>query len=229
MKGKAFLGIIFILVGIGALLEQLGLGDFGYIISTWWPLILIIAGVFQLTSRSVSKVSGIILLFIGVFFQLKELNVITVSIMNIFWPLLIIVIGVSILLPRKNVLDDSGASQSNDEVVNEIAFFSGVRSVNTSSNFRGGSLVAIFGGASLDLTNAVLSNQGTRIDATVAFGGIDVYVPENCKVIIKGIPIFGGWSNKTNQKNINNGLGPVIEINCFAAFGGIDVKNRYYG
>ncbi|WP_291634382.1 hypothetical protein [Clostridium sp.] len=46
-----------------------------------------------------------------------------------------------------------------DTVVN-LAFFSGVKTRNVSKNFRGGSLVAIFGGIDLDLRDDFLLNNG---------------------------------------------------------------------
>ncbi len=45
-------------------------------------------------------------------------------------------------------------------------------------------------------------------------------------MVITGIPIFGGWSNKTRNRNMNNG-GPTLKVNCIAAFGGLDVKHYF--
>ncbi len=106
------------------------------------------------------------------------------------------------------------------------AIFSGARTKNYSKSFKGGSITTMFAGVDLDLLDAELSLDGAYIDVFVAFGGVDIMVPENWNVVITGIPIFGGWSNKTRNRNINN-AGLTLKINCIAAFGGLDVKHYF--
>lgn len=227
LKSKIVLGSIFIIVGIGLLLQQMGFWNFSQIISTWWPLIIIAIGVGNLSADSNSKTLGIILILLGLLFQIRELNIITHSITRYFWPLVIIVIGISMLLPRNSEKfhNKSNGKETNEDLIDHVTLFSGVKTRNISKNFRGGSLTAIFGGIDIDLTNANLSNDDARIDVTVAFGGIDIKVPPDWRVVIKGIPIFGGWSNKTNSSSYVNQEGPVLTISCFVIFGGIDIKN----
>ena len=227
MKGKFHLGIIFILVGIGLLCKQLGLLDLGNIISLWWPLILIGTGVSQLSRKPVSKTSGITLLVLGVLFQMRKLDIINVSLMRFFWPAIIIAIGVSMLFPRTLTKEnyEFNKKEIDQDVVDNLALFSSVKSRNISKNFMGGSLVAIFGGIDIDLRDAALLNEGARMDVTAAFGGVTIIVPPEWTVVIKGIPIFGGWSNKTCGKNHVNTDTPVLTLHCFVAFGGVDIKN----
>lgn len=227
MKDKFYLGIIFILVGIVALFNQLGIYDFGNIISNWWPLILIGAGARQLSRRPISKTSGIILVVVGLLFQMRKLHIITVSLMSFFWPAIIIAIGVSMLLPRTLTKDkyEFSKNETDHDVVDNLALFSGVKSRNISKSFRGGSLVSIFGGIEMDLREANLLNKGARMDVTAAFGGVNIIVPPEWTVIVKGIPIFGGWSNKTRGRNYVDPNAPVLTLHCFVAFGGLEVRN----
>ncbi len=44
MINKKWFGILLIIFGIGFLLEQFNIINFSMILSTWWPLILIIIG-----------------------------------------------------------------------------------------------------------------------------------------------------------------------------------------
>ena len=227
MQSKFYLGIIFILIGIGAIFGQLGLWDFGNIISIWWPLILIGVGVSQLSRRPVSKTSGIILVVIGALFQMRELHIITVGLENFFWPAIIIAVGVSMLLPKTLTKENYEFTKKeiDQEVVDNFSLFSAIKGRNISKNFRGGSLVALFGGIDMDLRDAYILNQGARIDVTVAFGGVNIIVPPEWKVVVSGIPIFGGWSNKTRGKDYVNPEAPLLTLHCFVAFGGVDVKN----
>lgn len=227
MRSKFHLGIIFILFGLGVIFDQLGLWNFGSIISTWWPLILIGIGLSKLGRDSASKTSGIAFIAIGVFFQIRELNIFSFNLMRFFWPAIIIAIGVSMLLPKtlRKTNHEFIKKEIDQDVVDNLALFSGVKTRNTSKNFSGGNLVAIFGGIDMDLSNAVLTNEGASIDITAAFGGIDIIVPSDWIVVVKGIPIFGGWSNKTYNKNYVITDAPVLTLHCFVAFGGVDIKN----
>ena len=230
MRSKFHLGILFILIGIGVIFDQLGLWDFGNVISTWWPLILIGVGSSKLSRDSASKTSGITLIAIGVFLQIRELNIFDFNLMRFFWPAIIIAIGVSMLLPKTlNKGNHEFIKREIDQdVVDNLALFSGVKSINNSKNFRGGSLVAIFGGIDMDLSNADLLKEGAGMDVTAAFGGVCIIVPPEWTVIIKGIPIFGGWSNKTYNKNYVNPDALVLTLHCFVAFGGVEIKNSDY-
>lgn len=226
MKGKIFFGIILILVGLGILLEQFGLWDFWDIIGMWWPLILIAIGAWQLATNPVSKTSGLILLLVGIFFQLRKLEVINVSFIKFFWPALIILIGTSFILSANsvNVRGKYNGKETSEDVIDRFVMFSGLDARNFSPNFRGGSLIAAFGGMDIDLRDANISSEGARLDVTVAFGGVDLIVPDNWKVIVKGVPIFGGWSNKTRINDYSAVEGPVLIVKCFVAFGGLEVK-----
>ncbi|WP_186430543.1 LiaI-LiaF-like domain-containing protein [Clostridium sp. BSD9I1] len=227
MKQKSVLGLIFIFIGIGTLFNQLGIWDFGDIISIWWPLIIIFIGLIQITNKSISNTSGLIIIGIGAFFQLRELGIITQSLGSLLWPIVFITIGIKIIFSRsdKKFLG-KGIKEVSDEYIDYFTLFSGIENKNISKNFKGGKVTAIFGGADIDLRKSELAREGAVLDLTVAFGGIDILVPEGWKVIVTGIPIFGGWSNKTKEyeeNSLNDRL--VLKVRCVAAFGGIDIKN----
>jgi predicted membrane protein len=223
--------LLFILLGVGMLFKQLGIYDFGDLISTWWPMILIAIGLTRLTSNPASKTSGIIITLLGLFFQGRELGLITMSFGELFWPVVIIAIGISILIPSrsfssKTKFDFRGDfKEVNDEVIDKFSLFSTIKTNNVSGNFRGGSLTAVFGGIDLDLRNSTISKEGAKLDVTAAFGGMNIIVPSEWKVVVKGIPIFGGCSNKTHFNNSINENAPVLLVSYFAAFGGLDIKN----
>ena len=60
------------------------------------------------------------------------------------------------------------------------------------------------------------------IDAKATFGGIDIYVPSDVRVVVKSNSFFGGVSDKTN-KNLPPDA-KTIFINSSNLFGGTDVK-----
>jgi hypothetical protein len=64
----------------------------------FWPLILIVAGVGQLISRSRPRrlTAGLFLVTLGVYFQLSMLDLIALSLWQL-WPVVLIVIGIGMV------------------------------------------------------------------------------------------------------------------------------------
>jgi len=106
-------------------------------------------------------------------------------------------------------------------ITNLTGIFSGRKASIINEVFNGGSLNAIFGGVTLDISNAIIDHD-VYIDATAIFGGVDMFVPRDVKVVVSSTPIFGGVSNKVPQP-IGNIRG-TIYINAVCMFGGVDIK-----
>lgn len=218
MSSRHLFGAILILLGIGFLLERMGYGD---ILSTWWPSLLILIGAFQLARRTVAPIGGIILVVVGTMIQARKLDFLPYDFAEIFWPSLIIFVGLWLIFSKKTF---PAPHIDSDNQVNHFVMFSGLKTRNESQHFQGGSATAFFGGIEIDLRNANISEKEVFLDLTAAFGGIDIRVPENWKVHVSGIPLFGGYDNKTVVHGTDTEL-PLLRVRCFAAFGGIDIKN----
>lgn len=89
--GTLFTGLVLIAVGAIFLAEQLNLADFGSVLRTWWPMILILLGVSKLTSWR-SAWSGLWLVAIGAWLQLVQLSLFDLTYRN-SWPLILIALG----------------------------------------------------------------------------------------------------------------------------------------
>lgn len=100
MKSQFVLGLIFIFAGIGILFNQLGLWNFGEAVSLYWPVIIVFIGIVQIINKSISYVTGFIIIAIGVFLQLKKLGIITQSLGTFLWPIVFIIIGIKIIFSR---------------------------------------------------------------------------------------------------------------------------------
>ncbi|WP_251862504.1 DUF5668 domain-containing protein [Clostridium sp. Marseille-Q2269] len=228
MRGKSTTGIIFLFIGLGLFLEALNLWDFENIIGVYWPLILIIIGAKKLIERSSSYINGIILIFLGVLIQLRNLDILY-NASKFFWAGVFLLVGIY-LLSCKEVFTlrhkDFFKSGNGEDTIKAGALFSSCKSRNYSKAFKGGSLTSLFGSVELDLLDADMSPAGAYIDAFVGFGGINIVVPEHWKVVITGMPIAGGFSNKTRNRDTNDGR-PILKINCIAICGGMDIKNYF--
>jgi hypothetical protein len=121
-----------------------------------------------------------------------------------------------------------GASGAADRV-DHFAMFSGLHRSVASRAFRGGRLVALFGGLELDLTGAVMTPDA-RLDVWATFGGVSIEVPKGCEVVVQAVPIFGGVSAAGRQRplSVASGAAPPagrLIIGGIALFGGIDIRS----
>ncbi len=221
MSWRVFLGAGLVVIGGGFLLDQMGVVDFGPILATWWPLILILIGVIQLATRSVPALAGIFVVVLGVLFQVDRLEILEINIGQLIWPLILISAGAFMLLNRTR---RSPTTHSDDRLDSFVMFGGMDRRVNSQA-FEGGSATALFGGTEVDLRDAKLAPGGAELDLATAFGGIELMVPENWKVHVSGMPIFGGWSNKARLREDASAELPILHVRCFVAFGGIEVHN----
>ncbi len=222
MHGRTFIGILLVILGAGFLLDKMDVIQLSTLIPIYWPIFLILIGASQLLSKGHSTTSGVALSLIGIFFLLKNLGLLPADLGKYFWPVLLIIIGLIIILrhPRPG-----GVPTNSDDAFNHFVIFSGMDSKYVSQNFKGGNATAVFGGIELDLRDAGLSKDGAFLDLTAAFGGIEIKVPEDWTVIVKGTPIFGAWENKARGSSNAEADQPVLNVRCLAMFGGIEIRN----
>jgi len=221
---KLALGIIFVLIGF----TILGI-NYGTFPENWWNVIftwqtvLILIGIILLFSRN-GKLSGGILIIIGGVFLVPEFTGYHFHFTRLVFPLLIILIGLSILFKRgkKNKLNNRVLSNSSG-YLNETAIFSGSEIIFTDDIFNGGTITAIFGGYHLDLTKTNLPLGTTFLDITAVFGGVEIVVPEKWKVTIKTTSVFGAFEDKRHNKIVFDSERELV-ITGTAIFGGGELK-----
>ena len=101
------------------------------------------------------------------------------------------------------------------------SIFGSQKEIYPNEQFRGASILTVFGGIELNLENAIV-NEDIIVNSTVIFGGVDIIVPNNVNVKISSVPIFGGAANKARPCMIANA--PTIYISATCIFGGLDSK-----
>lgn len=228
------IGAIIVLVGLGLLLDNMGIVQFRDV-WRYWPVLLIVYGVSRILScQAVSSlVWGGVVALVGAFILLDNLDIVSFN-FDYIWPLLIIGFGLAMLvraLDRKRHLEGTpvpkeGTPANSEPTLNIVAIFSGSRRVINSPDFRGGEVVAIFGGVRLDLSRAAITIDKAVLDISAVFGGVEIRVPENWSVQTKGVGIFGGFDDKTiHPKPDPNVKTPELEITGSAVFGGLSVTN----
>ncbi len=213
-------GVAVVVIGVILLFEQAGIFPlfskyFWLVIAKFWPLILVFLGAKLLIERN--SVPGLILLLLGVVFL--STNLFGWDFFSVLWPVVIIALGISVLF--KNEKKVEGKSVSNKDFIAETVLFWGVEKKITSEDFKGGEFNIAFGGLELDLRDVKISKDGAKIHINCAFGGVEVFVPKDCRIKTSGTGILGGWNPEVKERKIS---GPILEITGGVVFGGVDIK-----
>jgi predicted membrane protein len=232
-RGGLFWGAVLTLGGLALLLDQMGIIS---IERLWrfWPMILILVGLWNLTRQS-GRVFGAVMVILGGLFQLDTLGIAHFS-WGQLWPLAIIAAGVLIMwssLQARKVsrVVSSGLGESETDprtTLNEVAIFGGIERRITSQDFQGGYIHAVFGGVELDLRDAKMQQDQASLEINAVFGGVEIRVPDDWQVVSRGQAIFGGFVDETKNYRPENSAEPkrkALILTGAAVFGGVEIKN----
>ena len=219
--GAAVLGIGVLTVGLTLLLDNLGLIDSEQVFD-FWPLLLVLVGVSHFLRPKGSRryVAGSIFIFVGLIIQLSNLGLIAYDIFDL-WPVSLVIAGLSLILkPFRR----RGVSIGEDIGVFEAtAILGGASRKLSAEDFRGGDAIAIMGGCEIDLRDCGSEGGPAEIDTFAFWGGIEIKVPEDWEVQVKGLAILGGYSDET--RSIEGDGRKVLVITGTAIMGGVEIKN----
>jgi hypothetical protein len=217
-------GLVLSVVGVALLLDRFGLV---HVENIWrfWPLFLIVPGVIKLSKGPSSRrIWGGFLVFFGTLLLLHEFQYFPYG-WNYLWPLFLVFGGVLLMWQAFESKHDSQFFLGED-AVKVFSVFGGSEQHINSQTFRGGELVAVFGGYQLDLTQAEIEGTQAVIDATSVFGGGEIRIPRHWNVVMKGIGIFGGYGDETGRVPLDPTKPPkTLVVKGVAMFGGVAIKN----
>ncbi|MBN2319241.1 MAG: hypothetical protein JXR49_09200 [Acidobacteria bacterium] len=218
-------GLLIIAVGILFLLGNMGvLNPHAYL--RLWPVLLIVAGLIFIVQpqRGPRCLLGIVLVIIGALMILNRLYFIHFSFRD-YWPLILIIVGVMMILNHsifsRDPYSSPGKTADASSYIKASAILSGLKRKCSSQDFRGGDLTAIMGGFEIDLRDASMDDKAV-LDVFIVMGGGEIRVPDDWLVDHEGLPILGGFEDKTHpQKNAEKRL----IIRGTAIMGGMEIKN----
>jgi predicted membrane protein len=230
LHGRVIIGLLLIILGALSVLYNYGFIDLSeYPLS--WEYFFIVGGLLFLLLSS-HKTLGVVFLSIGLFNLVPEL-----------WPLVLVLIGALIIWGKdrrrsfrvhyhatKNEFVNETKTEPIDgkDYVESVNIFGGGNKIIHTENFKGGSIVSIFGGSEINLTSCKLAEGENVIDVTAIFGGNTIIVPPDWKIEVDVLPIFGGYGDK-RSKDPNKAFqeGRILKIKGFVLFGGGEVKTIF--
>lgn len=226
---RLIMGVILLLVGAALLANNFNLIPWEIRQMFWhWPMLLIIIGLVNVLARE-NKMGGVVVTIIGVFFMAPYVFDFDFNFRELFWPAILILIGLLIILKgrKDSFFDHHKDSISDDQdYIDDISVFGGGDRIITSSNFKGGKITAIFGGSNINFNRANLSKGKNVLDIFVTFGGTKLIVPEEWDIKINVVPIFGGFVDKrTASSKIEIDKEKQLVIKGIAIFGGGELRN----
>jgi hypothetical protein len=118
----------------------------------------------------------------------------------------------------------SRGDEESDEVA-LVAIFDGVDFKSRSPAFGGGSILAWFGGVTLDLREAQLA-PGARLSVSALFGGIAVKTPPEWRIESRVHVLLGGADTRNPAGDDPDA--PVLAVEGRAVLGGIAVGPRAF-
>jgi hypothetical protein len=113
-----------------------------------------------------------------------------------------------------------------DKAQQIIAIFGGASRKGNWHPSRKMNAVTIFGGAEFDFREAQLPADEITLNCTCIFGGIDITVPPEMRIVDSGIAIFGGRDIRSDGSESNSPNAPVLRLTGFTMFGGVSAKRK---
>jgi predicted membrane protein len=228
-----FSGGIIALIGLLILLDNMGIHALNHLYR-FWPMILILIGVWNLSCKS-GRVFGGVLVLLGVLFQLDALGIAHFT-WGEMWPIVIIGAGVMVMWSSLKAQKLSalvgkiaGAPQGDPRTtLSEVAVFGAIERRITSQDFQGGIINAIFGSVELDLRDATILQDEAILEVNSVFGSVELRVPQDWQIVSRGQAAFGSFEDDTrNSRNENQANAPKksLILTGAAVFGSVQIKN----
>ena len=226
LKTKSLVfGLLVLALGVTWLLH-----NFGFIGETvWdhifsWQMLLIAIGIINVANDS-SRGLGWILIAIGGFFLIGDIYDLPYTFRRAFWPALLIVIGLTLILGSNRLFRRRHINiTKGEDFIEEVSLFGGRERQVNSKAFRGGKIVSVFGGSKIDLTQVELAPGDVEIESVSIFGGSTMLVPSDWNVKIEVFNIFGGFGDKRIRAQQVD-FSKTVTIKGVAIFGGGEIKS----
>ena len=224
MTPRLLVGILIIGIGALLLLGNLHILEIGNI-WRFWPALLLVAGINMLIRSRLGPGSegGVVLTLVGAAFLLRNMGLLDWRIRQL-WPLLLILLGIMLVLTSfRRTAPPRGPETSSNPSLNLFTMLGGVDHKNNSTSFRGGEATAVMGGVDIDLREASITDEAAEINCFAFMGGIEIKVPKDWSVVIKGTPIMGYFGD--TSKPDSTAVSKRLTVKGQVFMGSVEVVN----
>lgn len=229
-KKRILVGSIIMLVGAIILLKNFGIyTDFLNEYIFRWEMILISVGIINIVANG-GRGPGFVLLIVGGVFMAREyFDMPKINFWQLIFAIMFIVAGIFMIFKRKGhyACKRPDGTSSDLDSIDEVAVFGGGDRTIVTDNFKGGKVLAIFGGSNFNLMRSKLAPDKNYLDLLLIFGGVKLVVPEDWNVKIEAVSVFGGFTDKHRVSTpvSYSDKRPELIIKGFVIFGGGEIKS----
>ncbi|EDM36546.1 putative transmembrane protein [Pedobacter sp. BAL39] len=240
-SNRVWTGAVILIIGLIFLLKNVGVEIPGWVIS--WHTLLILIGLLVGYKRNFEGGGWLVMVLIGSFFTVRD--ILDVNLSKYFFAIGFIVMGLFLIFKPKRIsskkwkkkyanfdqVQPMGEESSPidpeldaNDILDSVNVFGGSNQKIYSKNFKGGEVLAVFGGCDVNLSQADF--QGTIVlDLIAIFGGVKIIVPSNWEVKSEVTAIFGGIEDKRATLAVLDEPRKVLKLKGVAMFGGVDIRN----
>jgi hypothetical protein len=217
---QALIGALIVLIGVVLLLSTTDVYDARGLL-LYVPSLFVLVGLYALVTSGFRNLVGpLLVVVVAAAWQLVALDVLEPEEIWQFWPVLVILFGLSVFLGPMR----ARVRGVTDDHVSGFAVFGGSEKRVTGENFAGADLTALFGGVELDLRDATVRDPPAHVAATALFGGVEVIVPRDWNVQIDVLPVLGAAEDERPRREGEHESVDLV-VTGFAAFGGVSVSD----
>lgn len=243
-------GLVVLAIGVVFLLDNIGLKIPRWIID--WPMLFIAIGLILGYKRQFVVGPWMLIVAIGGFFTFESIANLDFS--RYYFALIFIAIGAFLIIKPKSKscsgkrcrkkrenkyadLSDLNVNSGEEKVAAEhrydnhnsdflesVNVFAGSHQKVYSKKFKGGEVVAVFGGSDINLSQADFEGTIT-LEVVAVFGGVKIVIPPDWEVKSEVTAIFGGIDDKRALAPATSEPKKLLIINGVAFFGGVDIRN----
>lgn len=208
MKVKKILwGLFFLLIGTIIIVNRLGYLEIGNLFS--FVVAMLLVPVFVKGILSVNFPAILFpLAIVGILYS-EELGITNIT----PWPILLTAlfgsIGLSLIFGKHehfgcfcNISKGQTYVNGDEDLDIDVNFNEVIKYVD-SSDFKKGKIDCSFGSAKVYFDKATLNKDGAIVDLDVSFGGVELFIPKEWKVV-NNVKIFAGGVDEKNRPNENS-------------------------
>jgi hypothetical protein len=223
LTGRLLFGLVLVTLGLMWTLENLGIPGIDEVLR-WWPALLLAYGLMRVTGLDGTRRvgSGVVITVIGAYLLARELGFVHISIFRL-WPVWMILVGGTLVWRslRGPGFDPDGADRS--AYPRPFAFMGGNTRKVESQEFVGLEATAVLGGVEADLTGARPRGREVVAEVFAWWGGVELIVPDDWRVVSEVMPIMGGVEDSTHFEG--GEVAATLVVRGMVIMGGVEIKN----
>jgi hypothetical protein len=220
ITGRMVWGLVVLTLGVLWTLDNLGQIDASLVLQ-WWPLVPLVWGLLLVSGINGPRKAraGWIWTAVGVLSILRPLGLARADLFD-FWPLLLVFIGGSLVYRS---WQGAPGIRADGPRIDVSAILAGTQRKVVTERFASADVNSVIAATTLDLRPAKLVDGHGEVDVYAMWGGIDLLVPREWRVVSEVTPILGVFQDTTVVPEDPNA--PTLLIRGSVVMGGIEVRN----